>query len=175
MVSKAETLWQRIFAKGANERPDFREALGLQQGASEEEFRDVETGLGFSLSEEMKDLYRVHNGQVREIGTECFVRNLTLSPLAEVLENWRFLQEEFEPDEMEPEADAEIKPMAWNPKWIPIASNGGGDYLCLDMDPSERGQAGQVLYFWHDWGRRAVEASGLFAFLELCLEEEERL
>ncbi|MCZ4141678.1 SMI1/KNR4 family protein, partial [Escherichia coli] len=47
MVSKAETLWQRILAKGANERPDFREALGLQQGASEEEIRDVETGLGF--------------------------------------------------------------------------------------------------------------------------------
>lgn len=74
-----------------------------------------------------------------------------------------------------PAADIEpgIKPMLWNSKWIPIAENGAGDYLCLDTDPADGGCYGQVLYFWHDWGDRSIEAANLFDFIDICLQEED--
>lgn len=75
-------------------------------------------------------------------------------------------------DDLEPDIEKELKPALWNSKWIPIAENGGGDYLCIDTDPSEAGFKGQVLYYYHDWGKRAIEAKNIFAFIELCLKEE---
>lgn len=174
MTNKAEWLWQQIFEKGSQVEEHFQQSLNLQPGASDEELKLVEETLGVTLPEEMKSIYRIHNGQVWESGVNPFVRNLTLSPTFDIIENWQFLQEEFDPDdELELDNEEQIKPVLWNEKWIPIAENGGGDYLCIDTDPAESGTAGQILYFWHDWGDRSVEATGLFAFIEMCLDEEE--
>jgi cell wall assembly regulator SMI1 len=174
MIKQAELLWQLIIANGTGANADGSVTLNLQPGTTDEDIQSVENQLGVTLPQEMKALYRVHNGQAWNIGVAPFVRNLTLSPLDQVKENWVFLQEEFDPDEMEPEIDdAAIKPVLWSPKWIPIAENGGGDYLCLDTDPSSSGTVGQVLYFWHDWGHRLVEAAGLFEFIQKCMEEDE--
>ncbi|MNI81863.1 SMI1 / KNR4 family protein [compost metagenome] len=107
------------------------------------------------------------------MGVHSFVRNLTLSPISQIIENWTFLQEEFDPDDLESDIDPEIQSFLWHAKWIPIAENGGGDYLCLDTDPSDVGVVGQVLYFWHDWGKRSVEGRNLFEFIEICLKEND--
>lgn len=174
MRNKAEQLWQQIIEKGESVEENFKESLNLQQGAADKDFELVESTLGVRLPEEMKSLYSIHNGQVWNTGGNAFVRNLTLSPTFEIIENWKFLQEEFDPDdELELENEDEIKPLLWNSKWIPIAENGGGDYVCIDTDPAESGTVGQILYFWHDWGDRSVEAKSLFEFIELCLAEED--
>lgn len=173
LINLAELMWKNIIEKGTRRNEDFKDKLYLQPGASDEDFQLIEKTIDITFPKEMKDFYKVHNGQEWQIGRECFVRNLTLSPTTKIIENWMFLQEEFEPDELEPEIDSEIKPLLWNPKWIPIAENGGGDYLCLDTDPSDVGSVGQVLYFWHDWGKRSIEARSLFEFLQICLEEDD--
>ena len=82
------------------------------------------------------------------------------------------MQEEYDPDDMQPENEKEIKPFIWNSKWIPIADNGAGDYLCMDMDPTEAGTIGQVLYYWHDWEDRSLDANSFFEFIEICLLED---
>jgi cell wall assembly regulator SMI1 len=171
MIRPAEQLWQRIIDKGASREANFEEELHLLPGAQEEDFEFLAHRLGVSLPEEMKALYRLHNGQDTQAGTLSFLRNLTLSPIKEIAENWAFLQEEFDPEDMEPDIEEGLKPLLWNAKWIPIAGNGAGDYLCLDTDPAETGTAGQVLYFWHDWGHRSVQATSLLAFIEMCLVE----
>ncbi|MEO3946116.1 SMI1/KNR4 family protein [Gorillibacterium sp. CAU 1737] len=174
MTTIAQQLWQRIVEKGSAEHPDFREKLNVQPGATKEELEELEKHLGVELPGELKDFYTVHNGQEWDLGSTCFLRNLTLSPIQQVMEDWEFLNEEFEPDDMEVEKIApQVKPLLWNPKWIPIAGNGGGDHLCIDTDPTESGRFGQVLMFYHDWGYRVPEASGLFEFVELCLKEED--
>lgn len=173
MKNQAELLWQRIIERGSNYEENFKETLNLQAGASEEDLLQIEEIIGVTLPEEVKSFYRVYNGQVWDIGVNSFVRNLTLSPASEIIENWLFLQEEFDPDDgLELDAEKGVKPLLWNSKWVPIAANGAGDYLCIDTDPSKAGVAGQVLYFWHDWGNRAVEAKSLFEFIENCLEED---
>lgn len=166
-------MWQYIIEKGTRRATDFKDQLYLQPGATDDDFQLIERTMNITIPKEMKEFFKIHNGQDWRIGGECFVRNLTLSPITQIIEKWMFLQEEFEPDELEPDIDYEIKPYLWNPKWIPIAENGGGDYLCLDTDPSDAGHVGQVLYFWHDWGKRSVEARDLFEFLQKCLEEDD--
>ncbi|MGN7400783.1 SMI1/KNR4 family protein [Cytobacillus praedii] len=173
MLNKAEWLWQRIIERGSNDDRNFKDSLNLQSGASDEELQLIEDILGVKLPDEMKSFYRVYNGQDWEPGVNSFVRNLTLSPASEIINNWCFLQEEFDPDDdLELDFEKELKPFLWNSKWIPIAVNGGGDYLCIDTDPSDAGVAGQVLYFWHDWGNRSVEAINIFEFIEICLKED---
>ncbi|WP_102272066.1 SMI1/KNR4 family protein [Cytobacillus massiliigabonensis] len=173
MINKAERLWQRIVERGLNNDSNFKESLNLQPGASDEELQLIEDTLGVTLPEEMKCFYKVYNGQEWDLGVNPFVRNLTLSPTSEIIDNWCFLQEEFDPDDdLELDSSKELKPFLWNSKWIPIAANGGGDYLCIDTDPSEAGVEGQLLYFWHDWGNRSVKAKSLFEFIEICLKED---
>ncbi|OAB47172.1 SMI1/KNR4 family protein [Paenibacillus antarcticus] len=170
-INQAELLWQRIIEKGTNLEVNFEETLNLQSGATDEELQLIENTLNVTLPVEMKKIYTVHNGQNWNVGVNSFVRNLTLSPISLIIDNWNFLQEEFESDDIEPDIEGEIKPVLWNSKWIPIAENGGGDYLCLDTDPSEAGSVGQVLYCWHDWGKRSVEAENLFEFIKICIDE----
>ncbi|MCL1695969.1 SMI1/KNR4 family protein [Lysinibacillus sp. BPa_S21] len=174
MKSEAEILWNRLIEKNSELEVNGREALNLQPGATAEEFQLIETTLGITLPDEMKSFYRIFNGQDWSPGVQPFVRNLTLSPISEIIENWKFLQEEFDPDDLLPDIEygEEVKPTLWNKKWIPIAENGGGDYLCVDTDPTEKGVVGQVLYFWHDWGDRTIDAKSLFEFIETCLNEE---
>ncbi|OXS70198.1 SMI1/KNR4 family protein [Lysinibacillus sp. KCTC 33748] len=174
MKSEAEILWNRIIEKNSKLEMNGREALNLQPGATAEEFQLIETTLGITLTEEMKSFYSIFNGQDWSQGVLPFARNLTLSPISEIIDNWEFLQEEIDPDDLFPDIEygVEVKPTLWNKKWIPIAENGGGDYLCLDTDPTKEGVVGQVLYFWHDWGNRTIEAKGLFEFIEICLNEK---
>lgn len=156
-MNKAELLWQRIIERGSNVERNFKESLNLQSGANDDELQLLENTLGVTVPDEVKSFYKVYNGQVWNPGVNSFVRNLTLSPISEIIDNWKFLEEEFDPDDdMEPDIGEEMKPFLWNSKWIPIAENGGGDYLCIDTDPSEKGIVGQVLYYWHDWGNRSI-------------------
>lgn len=172
-MNKAELLWQRIIKRGSNVERNFKESLNLQSGANDDELQLLENTLGVTVPDEVKSFYKVYNGQVWNPGVNSFVRNLTLSPISEIIDNWKFLEEEFDPDDdMEPDIGEEMKPFLWNSKWIPIAENGGGDYLCIDTDPSEKGIVGQVLYYWHDWGNRSIEARNLFDFIEICLKED---
>lgn len=175
MINSAELLWKRIISRGSSLEVNFQKTLNLQPGASEEDFQLIESTLGITLPKEMKSFYEIYNGQIWEPGVESFVRNLVLSPTSQIINNWTFLQDEFDSDDLEAHIENELKPVLWNSKWIPIAENGAGDYLCIDTDPSESGVVGQVLYFWHDWGKRSVEAKGLFEFIEICLEEDNRM
>lgn len=173
MSNQAKELWGRVIAKGGGDAAEYTKQLNLLPGASDEELDRLADTLAVVLPPELREFYKVHNGQKWVIGSMCFVRNLTLSPIDQIIHDWKLNNEDFEPEGLKPDIDAAIKPLLWNPRWIPIASNGGGDHVCIDTDPTEEGTVGQVLYFYHDDGMRSVEATGLWAFIELCLTEED--
>jgi len=126
MIKQAELLWERIIERGSIQEFNFKEALNLQPSATVEEFQLIESTIGVHLPEEMKSFYSIYNGQAWDLGVEPFVRNLTLSPISEIIKNWEFLQEEFDPDDLLSDINygTEVKPILWNKKWIPIAENG---------------------------------------------------
>lgn len=171
-MNNAANLWNQIIARGEKFEEGFKESLNLQPGVTDKELDLLQQKLEVKLPEEVQNFYRVYNGQVWEPGVNPFVRNLVLSPIHKIIKDWSFLQEEYDPDDMQPENEKEIKPFIWNSKWIPIADNGAGDYLCMDMDPTEAGTIGQVLYYWHDWEDRSLDANSLFEFIEICLLED---
>lgn len=41
--------------------------------------------------------------------------------------------------------DGRITPVYWSPRWLPIAEDGCGNQVCVDLQPGPRGQLGQLL------------------------------
>lgn len=60
--------------------------------------------------------------------------------------------------------------------WIPFASSGGGDYLCVDLEPGPAGTVGQVFGWNHDDDVDPPVAPSLTVWLErvvACVEAGE--
>ncbi|WP_017812332.1 SMI1/KNR4 family protein [Paenibacillus shenyangensis] len=172
-MTQAAQLWQKLITRAIARESSTEENLQLLPGVEGQDWSRLAESIKAEIPAELKAFYQVYGGQRDEIGVTPLVRNLTLLSLDSILEQWQFLNEEVDQDEMEVDNGPGIKPTLWSPAWIPLATNGAGDYLCLDTDPDIGGTYGQVLYYWHDWENRSVEAESWFAFIELCLTEEE--
>jgi cell wall assembly regulator SMI1 len=58
----------------------------------------------------------------------------------------------------------------WRDTWIPVASDGDGNHLCVDLEGSFDGIRGQVLVFMHDASERTIVAPSLFAYFDAMLQ-----
>lgn len=174
ILLQMDNIWKFIIKKATGTEDDTDNMLKLSSGASEEDLIAVARELNVQLPEEMKAFYSIHNGQARLNGVRPFADNFILLDTNSIIEQWKFLNEEFDGDGLVLEVDSKIKPMLWNSKWIPIADNGGGDCVCIDTDPTKKGLYGQIIDFYHDWGERSVTAKSLSDFLENCINEESR-
>ncbi|MGR6342607.1 SMI1/KNR4 family protein [Priestia megaterium] len=141
------------------------EVLGtLNEAATESQIAEVEQKMGLKFPQNLRELLMIHNGQQDEY--VAAIDNYLLLPLDEIVYTWQTLKElldggEFEDfEEVEPVGPVK-KEFWWNPRWIPIATNGGGDDICIDLDPAEGGKIGQIITFWHDWEQREVISNSL--------------
>lgn len=150
----------------------------LQPGATEEEIAETEKYLGVQLPEEIKESYRIHNGQYENklIG---FIEGRDFLSLNRIKSEWNVWKElvdggDFEGNQGEPSGP--VKPDWYNIKWIPITYNGSGDHHCIDLDPAEGGNTGQIIEMWHDEATRTVVSKSFKDWLEQfanALEEGE--
>lgn len=137
----------------------------LNHPASEEDIRELEQVLGTSLPADFNACLRVHNGQK---GREkwLFDSHEFLST-QKILMNWSVWQDLLEEGDLDGKisrpADG-IQQGWWLPGWIPFASNGGGNILCLDLSPTASGHYGQVINIFHDVADRVVETSSFSAW-----------
>ena len=145
-------------------------ARSLRPGLDHDQLAAVGDALGFPLSAPLRSLWRWHDGQDLTPEGGTLVYNLTLLPTAEVVRAVR-LQRELFPKDTE----------WWGTRWVPLLTNGAGDYLCLDLAaeaPIARRavppRRGQVVQFWHDSGERAVLAPDLETFLRALLDAWQR-
>ena len=68
-----------------------------------------------------------------------------------------------------------IKPdFWWNPKWISLTADGGGNGKMIDLDPSKEGKRGQIIQMWHDDADRSIEAQSLKDFFEKYAQDLEK-
>ena len=158
-------IWQRIDKWLGVNAPQVLDTL--QPGASEEEIRETEKSLSVEFPDDMKDSYRIHNGQ--SSGNGGFIKGLEFLSLARVREEWAIWKElldsgDFEGYESEP--DKKVRPDWWNPKWIPLTSDWGGNHECLDLAPTQEGVVGQIISMWHDDAERLVIANSFRGWLE---------
>lgn len=69
-----------------------------------------------------------------------------------------------------------MKAYWWNPGWLPMVHDGGGDFVCLDADPGPLGTRWQVVQMDHESGERIVLADNWTTYLSFyppCEESTE--
>lgn len=71
------------------------------------------------------------------------------------------------------DAHPAIRDVWWHTGWIPFVSSGSGHYMCIDTEPTERGQRGQVFLWLHDSGQRYLMAHSLADWLHAVADDME--
>lgn len=135
-------------------RPNFY--AKLNNGLMEKEINDLENEFTLKLPEDLKTLYLWKNGQNINC-FETFVNNSMFISLRDSLEINAELNTMIETDFEEENW--------WNEGWLPIFQNGGGDYICYDLQGVFTNQKGQIIEFWHADNDRNVIAPNLEAFI----------
>ncbi|SDB89510.1 SMI1/KNR4 family protein [Williamwhitmania taraxaci] len=64
-----------------------------------------------------------------------------------------------------------IKKMYFNPKWIPVFSDHGGNYIGIDLDPDTNGINGQVIIFGRDEEDMFVLSNSITDFFDLIISK----
>ncbi len=136
-------------------RPDYYGSL--QSGVTEEALNKLQQSLSSHLPPIFLDLYRWRNGQAANCS-------------ANLIDNWMFcsLEDVVSTKEM---LDGMIgfdfeDPRWWGRGWVPFLSNGGGDYLCIDLTAEFGGTPGQLIAFFHDWEKRPVKFADMQTWLQ---------
>lgn len=146
----------------------------FKQPASDTELDMLEQALGLPFPEDFKEFLKIHNGQPGT-GPSLFEQGRLLGTTDILIEwqTWNELLQSGEFDENHSAPSAEIKAGWWRPGWVPFLSNGRGDHLCLDMDPSTSGIRGQVIEVLHDFESRQWLTAGFTEWLEMTIKENE--
>lgn len=135
-------------------RPEYYSEL--QKPLTEVEINDLEVKYNKTLPSDLKDLYRWKNGQSQDC-YEAFVNNSMFeslqSALSVNLEFTKMIGYDFEIENW------------WNENWLPIFSNGGGNYICYDIEGVFTGHKGQLIEYWKGDKDRPVIAQSLTDFL----------
>jgi cell wall assembly regulator SMI1 len=146
----------------------------LAPGASEAEITAAEAAVKCAFPADLRHLLKVHNGsneyQVLP-GWELF----STVRIADEWAVWADLyHEQFKPDGYDCEPSGPIRSDEWwRLKWIPFTGDGGGNHLCVDMEPLAKGAVGQVITMWHDAPNRDVAAPSITELLELIAADFE--
>ena len=159
-----EEIWKRIETWLAANAPDT--LADLRPGASDADVRKAERALSVSLPADLVESYKVHDGQ--RGGSGPLFGDYALLPLEHAVKEWKTLKRlrsakvfEF----MHGQPAPKVKADWWNPRWIPVASNSSGDFLCADLDPAPAGKPGQIVSFLHADAARALVAEDFKSWL----------
>ncbi len=165
-----QQIFDRIHTQFARLKEKYQSDMDLSfnDGASDHDFAKLEKVLGFELPNDFKEIYRIHNGAKSDSTTLAGEEWLSIRQIVIDYEMWNELFEagDFDDEQAEPSSPA-IKAEFWfNPKWIPFTTRLNGDGRMIDLDPTEKGTVGQIIYMYHDDTDRKLESISLKDFFE---------
>lgn len=123
-----QAIWDRIEAWLNIHAPEVLD--NLLMGVDDDDIQEIEAELGYQLPEDVRASLRLHNGTI-----DCFADIWRLLNIDEIAEEQRRLSLGYS-----------VK----RPYWIPLASDGCGDFLCVDVEPEPGEQLGQMIHFDHE-------------------------
>jgi ankyrin repeat protein len=150
------------------------ELAGLLSGpATIAQLEELQQEVGIGLPDDFRDCYLIHNGQSLESAflippVQCDGHPYRLLSCGEVLATWKMWHEldlvgQFV--DCRPGCDPGLRDAWWLPGWVPFASNGMGDLLCVDLTPASHGRVGQVFILNHEGPGRYLLASSFSLWL----------
>ena len=153
----------------ANEYPELN--ASLNPPATEADISRLETTTGLTLPEDLKQLYRLHNG---ESGHAGLFFGLPFISIDEALAEWTVWENlagstaSLDTSIISVPAN-HIKEQYINTRYLPISKDYGGNNIGIDLDPGPDGISGQVINFGRDEDTRFVIAPSLAGFMEFIL------
>jgi cell wall assembly regulator SMI1 len=160
----------------------------LAPPASEADLRELESGIGFILPDDVRSILGENNGQKvvpftseHEHAVPCIPTLIFLST-SEIKKRWNFWaeirQEEDDLDSLQeigdvfPGASGLIKPLYTSPGWIPLwADPMAQDYIGIDLDPDTGGKRGQIINFGRNEEQHFLCAPDFQSLLLILLDE----
>jgi cell wall assembly regulator SMI1 len=119
----------------------------FNSGASERDLNKLIAFFDGRLPDELIEFYRIVDGQ-SDLDSPLLLNGYVLLPSEEVINTWVRTKTALESMNTDGSISADFGPIKshiQNLKWIPVASNIGGDSICIDLDPTETGTYGQVI------------------------------
>lgn len=152
-----------------NEYPELD--ASLNPPATDADISRFESATGLAIPEELKQLYRLHNG---ESGNAGLFFGLPFISIDEALAEWKVWESlagsTASLDTSITSVPANhIKEQYVNVRYIPISKDYGGNNIGIDLDPGPEGVSGQVINFGRDEDTRFVIAPSLAGFMEFIL------
>lgn len=171
MAGNAKTIaavWTEIDASLKKLSPQA--AAVLRKPATDKALTALGKSLKVPVPPELEAYLSIHDGQDEKPRLPVvFVKTAwILMPAASIVSAYKELEGlaadgEFDDREGSNE-DGYVQSQWWSEKWVPFAVNAGGDHLCIDMGPTKKGKAGQLLWWYHDEDFREREYSDLTSF-----------
>jgi cell wall assembly regulator SMI1 len=163
----------------------------LPPGASENAIEEAEAAMGVAFPDDFRRHFLRHNGSGNNFISPYKIGGggQALMSLDHIVRTWRTMiqiGESFEKDgefgtQRESEDDTlgllietedgevletgPIKRNYWNKKWIPFTDNQCGDHIFFDLDPSDLGNVGQIVDWWHEGGVSTFQSTSLQEWL----------
>lgn len=109
-----------------------------------------------TLPEELLELYKIGNGQAED--GQSIIKGFSLMPIVNAARQWQLVDNKIAKITIPNSVKGPVKQEIWNTKWIPFASDPGGNFLCIDLDPEKGGHAGQIVAIYFQAGIREVIA-----------------
>ncbi|KAF9009460.1 hypothetical protein BDQ17DRAFT_1274370 [Cyathus striatus] len=181
--------WNRLRAWLSREYPELGDTLNY--GILPQDLAQIEMQFGFALPAVVRESYLCVDGQEAESAAGCsegLFFGLTLLPLDDVLDEWRFWREVD--DDPSTGANPRLRemmqsiPSGWVRReysqrgWIPLIADKIGNYVGIDLNPGDAGAVGQVIVFGRDFDTKVVlwrgdGSSGWAKWLACFVEELE--
>jgi cell wall assembly regulator SMI1 len=171
-AARFDRAWARYTAKGAEVHAPFMSCL--DKGASEDEIALAERAVGCLFPPDLRHLLSLHNGS-KEYQV---LPGWALFSAQRIVDEWKcwegLYHTQFKPEKYDCEPAGPIQGDEWwRLRWIPFCGDGGGNHLCVDMDPADGGRVGQVITMWHDQADRKIVADTLTEFIEIIAQDFE--
>lgn len=139
----------------------------LNQPASQEQLNELESLIGGNLPNDFKVLYQWHNGLNHDKNFGSLFYGYDFWDLNKVIENYKsnLDDKEYRSDVVSylDDFDKEINPQGFidNPKWIQFTHDGSRTGFYLDLNPSEHGHYGQVIFIDFDYNVSLIVANSV--------------
>lgn len=148
----------------------------LHPGVTDKKILTIEKTIGKNFPEDFKEFYKIHNGEI-EHGQGILQGEEFLS-MERIVEEWNVWKELLEAgdftdegEDFKSEPDTGIKDNWWNIHWVPFTYDGNGNHICIDLDPTEEGNYGQIIRMWHDEPVRELLADSFTEWIEEYVDQ----